>query len=97
MTHSPDIAAVAPMLELTIRFTSEAPSLRCTGTLDARTRDHVLDAVDELLRASPSLIVIDVTDLQLSDFEAADALAEVQFRARQSGASLQWQGLDCTG
>lgn len=85
------------MLELTIRFTSEAPSLRCTGTLDARTRDHVLDALAELLRSSPSTVVIDVTDLQVADLEAADVLAEVQFRGRQAGASLQWQGLNCTG
>lgn len=57
----------------------------------------MLDALDELLRTSPSMVVIDVMDLQLPDLEAADALAEVQWRVRQAGAALQWKGLDCTG
>jgi anti-anti-sigma regulatory factor len=92
MTYQPDIAAVAPTLELTLDYAEV--SLRCAGTLDTRTRGHVVDAVDELLAGEPASIVIDVADLYVADIDGANTLATVQRMVRDAGIRLRWQGLD---
>lgn len=92
MTDREDIAAVAPMLQLTLDYMH--PSLRCAGTLDARTRGHVLEAAEVLFARRPSRIVIDITDLHIADVDGANALAHLQRMARDARAVLRWQGLD---
>jgi anti-anti-sigma regulatory factor len=92
MAYEPDIAAVAPTLQLTIDYADG--SLRCAGTLDARTRRHIVEAVDELLAAGPAFIVIDVGELHVADVDGANALANVQRTVREAGVRLRWQGLD---
>lgn len=92
MAHETDIAAVAPTLELTLDY--ELTSLRCAGTLDTRTRHHVIDAVDELIAGEPGGIVIDVAGLYVADVDGANTLAEVQRMVRDAGCRLRWQGLD---
>jgi ABC-type transporter Mla MlaB component len=87
-----DIGGVAPALVLTIDVAKG--SLRCTGTLDRRTRHHVEEAVGELLVEMPSRIAIDVAHLTVADVDAANALAHVQRMVRGAGVRLRWQGLD---
>lgn len=92
MAFEPDIAAVAPVMELTISYLDR--SLRCTGTLDGRTRCHLVEAVDELLASEPPFVVIDVGELHVADVDGANALALVQRKVRAAGGRLRWHGLD---
>ncbi|MDA8312935.1 MAG: STAS domain-containing protein [Actinomycetota bacterium] len=70
-----------------------ATSLRCVGTLDARTRSRLVSAVEQVLRFRPRAVTIDVEELRLADRDAAAALAQVQRMVEQSGATLRWRGL----
>lgn len=92
MAYEPDIAAVAPTLELTLDFVEG--SLRCAGTLDARARRQVVEAVSELLAHAPTCVTVDVSALYVADVDAADILAGVQKMARDARVRLRWDGLD---
>ena len=85
-----DIAAVDPVLVLTV---NPATTLRCVGTLDASDRQHLVDIVEEVLRARPDEVTIDIEHLQLADTEAARTLDEVQGMVKGSGAGLHWHGV----
>lgn len=85
-----DIAAVQPVLVLTV---DPPTTLRCAGTLDAQTRHHLVAVVEQMLRAQPDSITIDVESLQIAGPDAAIALTEVQGMAKQLGASLRWHGV----
>jgi anti-anti-sigma regulatory factor len=92
VAYDADIAAVAPVLELTLDYVPA--SLRCAGTLDVRTRRHVLEAIAELLAGKPSEVTIDVEDLHVTDTDGANAFAYMQRMVREAGVILQWNGLD---
>lgn len=94
MAYQPDIAAVAPSLELTLSYRPGQSMLRCVGTLDTRTRRHVLEAAEELLATAPSSVTVDVEDLHVDDVDGANALTQVQRMMREAGVRLQWRGLD---
>lgn len=94
MAYEPDIAAIAPTLELTLNYSPRPTSLRCVGTLDARTQRHMLQAVDELLAVGPSHVTVDVRDLRVADSDGANALTLVQRMVRDAGAILRWRGID---
>ncbi|MDA8356149.1 MAG: STAS domain-containing protein [Actinomycetota bacterium] len=91
MAYEPDIAAVAPALEVTIDFVRAR--IRCAGILDSRTARHVVAAVHELLLSGPASIVLDVGELQIADARGARILATVQTMLGDSGVSLRWQGV----
>lgn len=92
MSYQPDVDAMAPTLELTLDYPRGV--LRCTGTLDSRTRRHVVGAVNELLAGTPPSITIDVGDLTVAEVDGADAFAHVQQLVRDAGVRLRWLGLD---
>lgn len=86
-----DVAVMAPAMELTL----ERPgTLRCTGTLDVRTRRPLFAALDELLSWGPAQITIDVSELRLGDRDGAHALVHVQEMAQDAGVMVAWVGLD---
>lgn len=92
MVYREDVEAVDPVLELTVDYVDR--SLRCDGTLDARTRSHVIEAAEDLLARRPSRICIDISSLRITDAEGANALGHIQRMARDAGAVLDWRGLD---
>lgn len=92
MAYQPDITAVAPALELTLQYIPA--SLRCTGTLDTRTRCHFVEAVEELLASAPSSVTIHIGELHVGDVDGANTLAHAQRLAREAGIRLRWRGLD---
>lgn len=92
MPYQPDVDAMTPTLELTLDYAKR--KLRCTGTLDRRTRRHVVEAVGELLAVTPSSITVDVAHLAVADVDGANAFAHVQRMVREAGVRLRWQGLD---
>ncbi len=85
-----DIAMADPFLVLTVESPS---SVRCVGTLDGMTGHHLVDTVDEMLAAQPDTIAIDIERLRLADRDAAEALNEVQHRAKQAGTTVRWHGV----
>ncbi|MHB1555760.1 MAG: STAS domain-containing protein [Acidimicrobiales bacterium] len=85
-----DIAAVDPVLVLTV---DPATTLRCVGTLDTHDQQNLVAVVDEMLRARPGNITVDIEQLQLADAEAANTLAQVQRMVKDSGAALHWHGV----
>src|SRR5579875_1937584 len=87
---APDIVSTDPVLVLTIDFPR---SIRCVGTLDEVIGHHLVDAVDEMLRARPITISIDIEKLRLADSGAAAPLNEVQRRAKLAGTALRWHGV----
>lgn len=89
MADACDIAAVEPVLELTIGRTS----LECSGTLSTRTRRHVLEAAETLLAGSLA-VTVDVSDLYVADVDGANTFARLQRMAREAGAELHWVGLE---
>lgn len=93
MAYQPDVDAMAPALELTIDYA--VPSLGCVGTLDARTRHHLVASVTELLAAADgrSTITIDIGSLELADLDAAHTLTHVEHMVRGAGMGLHWRGL----
>lgn len=84
-----DLGAV-PTLELTIDYV--APSLTCAGTIDAQTRHHVLEAVEELLDRRPPRMTVDVSAVDVGDRAGAVTFGAVQRRAREAGTRLDWVG-----
>jgi ABC-type transporter Mla MlaB component len=87
---APDIVSTNPVLVLTVDPPS---SLRCIGTLDRVIGHHLVDAVDEMLRARPPAITIDIEKLRLADNGAAAPLREVQRRANRAGTAVHWHGV----
>jgi len=85
-----DIVATEPFLVMTVDSPS---SLRCVGTLDGQIGYHLVDTVDEMLGAQPATIAIDIGRLRIADRDAAEALNEVQRRAKQAGATVHWHGV----
>lgn len=84
-----DVAAMNPELV----FSLDPPTfLRCVGTLNGRTRHHLLEIVEHMLRSGPGTITIDVEELRLADVDAANALTRVQRRVKDAGASVHWLG-----
>ncbi|MDA8312035.1 MAG: STAS domain-containing protein [Actinomycetota bacterium] len=79
-----------PELELTLGQTS----LRCTGTLDRRTRPYVLEAAQIVLARRPPSITVDVSKLSVADADAANTLVRLQRMARDAVARLHWVGLE---
>ncbi len=90
MAYPPDIAAVQPVLELTLE--NEPRSLRCAGSLDARTRVHVVEAVEELLKDAPTRLTVDIDGLRVIDDDGATALTCIQDMAHAAGVPLSWTG-----
>lgn len=98
MTHPILDHGDVPTLELTIDYA--APLLMCAGTVDATTRHHVLEAVEELLDRRPTCMTVDVRHVEAGDHVEADDSAGaatfelVRRRAREAGTRLEWVGLD---
>lgn len=92
MAHEPDIAAVAPALELTLDHPGK--TLRCAGTLDGRTQRHVMEAVGELLVGPATGLTVDVACLTVADVDGANTFARIQRMAQEAGVRVRWQGLD---
>lgn len=90
MTDSPDIAAVDPDLELTLRPTS----LRCAGTLSGRTLPYLLEAAATLLEAQPPLLTVDMSRVYVADVDGANTFVRLQRMARGAGVELRWVGLE---
>lgn len=90
MADQVDIAEIDPVLELTLGLRS----LTCSGTLNFSTRRHVLEATGLVLEGKPSGIGIDVSGLQVTDADGANALVVMQKMVRDAGVSLHWRGLD---
>lgn len=88
-----DLESMAPTLVLTLDSPVRASSLRCVGTLDHRTKRHLVAAVEEMLLGSPDTVAIDVEQLRLADAEAANALTTVQHMVREAGIALRWHGV----
>jgi anti-anti-sigma regulatory factor len=88
-----DVDAMAPALVLTLDFSVSATSLRCVGTLEGRTRHHMVAAVEQMLRPRPHGVSIDIGELDLADDDAAGALIEVQRMVGDAGAVLRWHGI----
>jgi anti-anti-sigma regulatory factor len=84
-----DIDLVDPILELTLGPTS----LRCAGTLDARTRHHVVEAAELLLRRQPQAVTVDVADLTVLDDGGAETFARLEALALDAGVELHLVGL----
>lgn len=93
MADPGDVAAVAPVLELTLDSATAPTALRCVGRLDARTRPLLMEAVAQLLRSHPTTVSIEIGELQVVDAEASSALSQVQQMMRQAGISVHWHGL----
>lgn len=92
-THGWLATDTVPELELTFGYLPL--SLRCQGTLDARTRHHLVAAVDELLaKGSSRIVVIDISHLHVADVDGANGLSRVQRMVRDAGARLRWEGLE---
>lgn len=89
MVDQPDVAAVAPALEVTIDYVSS--SVRCVGRVDARTDRYVIEAVTELLTQVPPHLTIDIRELHVVDGAGADALLRVEGMVRRSGRRLRWR------
>jgi anti-anti-sigma regulatory factor len=85
-----DIAAMNPVLVLTV---DPATTLRCVGTLDTHDRQHLVGVVDEMLRARPGIITVDIEHLELADADAANTLTQIQRMVKGSGAALHWHGV----
>lgn len=92
MPFQPDVDAMAPTLQLALNYPKR--ELRCIGTLDSRTRRHVVEAVGELLVDVPPSITIDVARLTVADVDGANTFAHVQRMVREAGVRLRWEGLD---
>lgn len=86
-----DVVAGAPTLELTIDPVSA--TVRCAGTLDGRTRRHMVEAVEALVARGRSTVTVDVQALDVSDDESARTLAHVQRLVRKAGRNIRWHGL----
>ncbi len=81
---------MAPVLELTFG----PRSLECVGTLDTRTRRHVLEAVEIVLQDGPPSVDIDISGVRVADADGANTLVALQRMVKDAGASLHWRGLD---
>jgi anti-anti-sigma regulatory factor len=92
MTHPILDHGDVPTLELTIDYA--APLLMCVGTVDATTRHHVLEAVEELLDRRPTCMTVDVRSVEAGDSAGAATFELVRRRAREAGTRLEWVGLD---
>lgn len=90
MTDRTDIAMVDPELELTFG----PRTLHCSGTLSVRTRHHVLEAMDWMLRDTPQRVELDISGLHIADTDGANTLAVLQRMVNDAGAELRWRGLD---
>lgn len=88
-----DVEAMDPALVLTLDSPAGATSLRCVGTLDRRTRRHLVAVIEDMLRSGPDEITIDVERLRLADSDAANALTAVQRMARRADVPLRWRGV----
>lgn len=88
-----DVEAVSPALVLTLDLPVSPTSLQCVGTLDSRTRHHLMAVVEWMLRPAPASVTINVEKLRLADAAAADALTEVQRMVREAGTVLRWHGV----
>jgi|GEM_PF-6924400 len=90
MADRMDIAEIDPELELTI-----GPcTLECAGTLNARTRGYVLEALEVVLQSEPPSVDINISDLRVADADGATALIAVERIVREAGVKVHWRGLD---
>jgi anti-anti-sigma regulatory factor len=91
MSVRSDVDEMEPALQLWIDRGASAASVRCAGTLDAKTGHHVLDAVVEVLDRGTSRVTLDATDLRVADLEGAHTLTRAQRTVREGGALLVWR------